>query len=163
MVSTAGLRLCRGIAVSSKWLLVGLFCLLVGRSAAAGEPPQEFSDTVGRATQPSRLSGLDEPLEMRVKRVRFEPSRLPGSGLVLAQPTSPAAPSRNWFSRHPVLVGVIAGVTVGTVAAATGDNKLFCPGGDESCVLHSAGLKVFGVGVFGAVGGLIGFLASIGK
>jgi hypothetical protein len=52
---------------------------------------------------------------------------------------------------------------VGAVAAATGDNKLFCPGGDESCVLHSPGLKVFAVGVFGAVGGLVGFLASIGK
>jgi hypothetical protein len=100
---------------------------------------------------------------MRTKRVRFEPSRLPGSGLELAQPAGPAPPSRNWFSRNPVLVGVIAGATVGAVAAATGDNKLFCPGGDESCVLHSPGLKVFAVGVFGAVGGLVGFLASIGK
>ena len=149
--------------MSSKWVLVGLFCLLAGRSTAAGEPPQGFSDIVGRATQPSRLRGLGEPMEMRVKRVRFEPSRLPGSGLELAQPTSPAPPSRNWFSRHPVLVGVIAGATVGTVAAAVGDNTLFCHGGDERCVLHSPGLKLFAVGVLGAAGGLVGFLASLGR
>ena len=52
-------------------------------------------------------------------------------------------------------MGVIAGATVGAVAVATRHNKLFCPGGDESRVLHSPGLKVIGVGVFGAVGGLV--------
>ena len=71
--------------MTSRWVLVGLFCLLAGRSTAAGEPPQGFSDIVGRATQPSRLRGLGEPMGMRVKSVRFEPSRLPGSGFELAQ------------------------------------------------------------------------------
>ncbi len=102
-------------------------------------------------------------MEMRVKRMYFEPSRLPASGLELAQPASPAPPSRNWVSRHPVLVGVIAGATVGAVAAAVGDNELFCHGGDERCILHTPNLKLLAISVSGAAGGLVGFLASLGR
>lgn len=145
-----------------KWVLVGLFCLLSARSSAAGEPAPAFSDIFERATRPARLRGLGEPMDTSVMKVRPEPSRLPGSGFGLAQQVNPTPQSRNWFLRHSVLVGAIAGATVGTVAAATGNNTLFCPYGDEQCVLHSPRLKVIGVGVFGALGGLAGYLVGIG-
>ena len=59
-------------------------------------------------------------------------------------------------------MGVVAGATVGAVAATAGNNRLFCPVSDESCVLYSPGLKVVGVGVFAALGGLAGYLVGIG-
>ncbi len=150
------------VAVRSKWVLVGLFCLLSARSSAAGEPAQAVSDIVERATRPARLRGLGEPMDTSVKKAPSEPSRLPGSAAGLAQPVTPTPQARSWFLRHSVLVGVIAGATVGTVAAATGNNTLFCPYGDERCVLHSPRLKVIGVGVFAALGGLAGYFVGLG-
>jgi hypothetical protein len=152
----------QGVAVRLKWLLVGLFCLLSARSTAAGEPQQGFSDVVERATRPSRLKGLGEPINTSVKRVRSEPSRLPDLGFDLAQPVNPPPTSRHWFLRNSVLVGIIAGATVGGVSAIAGDNNLFCRGGsDESCALYSPGLKVIGVGVFAALGGVAGYLVGV--
>lgn len=139
-----------------------MFCLLSARPTAADEPPHGFSDIVERATRPSRLRGLGEPMDTSVKRAPPEPSRLPGSAADLAQPVNSTPQSRNWFLRHSVLVGIVAGATVGAVAATTGDNRLFCPVSDEACVLYSPGLKVIGVGVFAALGGLAGYLVGIG-
>ena len=150
------------VAARSKWFLVGLLCLLSARSSAAGEPAQGHSDIVERATRPARLRGLAEPMDTSVKKGRSEPSRLSGSAADLAQPVNPTPQSRNWILKHSVLVGAMAGATVGAVAAITADNRLFCPGSDESCVLHSPGLKVIGVGVFAGLGGLAGYLVSIG-
>lgn len=147
--------------MGSKWLLVGLFCLLPARSTAAGEPPHGLSDLVERATRPSRLRGVGEPLYLSVGRGRSEPSRLPDWGLDLAQPATSAPQQRHWLLRNAVLVGVIAGAAVGGVSALAGDNHLFCQGGsDESCVLYSPGRKVFGVGVFAALGGVAGYLVG---
>jgi hypothetical protein len=148
--------------VRSTWVWVVLSCLLSARSSVAREPAQAFSDIVERATRPARLRGLGEPMDTSVKRAPPEPSRLPGSAADLAQPVTPAPQSRNWFLRHSVLVGAIAGATVGAVAATTGNNTLFCPVSDESCVLYSPGLKVIGVGVFAALGGLAGYFVGLG-
>lgn len=150
------------VAVKSTWVLVGLFCLLSARASAAGEPAQAFSDIVERATRPAKLRGLGEPMDTSVKKAPSEPSRLLGPVADLAQPVIPALQSRSWFLRHSVLVGVIAGATVGAVAATTGNNRLFCPVSDESCVLYSPGLKVIGVGVFAALGGLAGYFVGLG-
>jgi hypothetical protein len=151
--------------VRTKWVLAvlaGLFCLLSVRSSAAGEPARPFSDIVERATRPATLRGLGEPLSTGVTRAPAEPRRRPGTVAGRAQPVSPAPQSRSWLSRHSALVGAVAGATVGTVAASTGDNRLFCPYGDESCLLHSPRLKVIGVGAFAALGGLVGYLVGFG-
>jgi hypothetical protein len=150
------------VAVGSKWLLVGLVCLLSARSTAAGEPQQGFSDLVDRATRPSRLRGVGEPIHTGVERVRSEPSPRPAAGVDLAQPAQPAPQSRHWLLRNAVLAGVVAGATVGGVYAIAGDNHLFCRGGsDESCVLYSPGRKAIGVGVFAALGGVAGYLVGV--
>lgn len=101
-------------------------------------------------------------MDTSVEKASSEPIRLRVTVADLAQPVNPAPQSRSWFLRHSTLVGVLAGATVGAVAATAGDNSLFCPGGDESCVLHSPGLKIAGVGVFAALGGLAGYLVGLG-
>lgn len=143
-----------------KWVAVGLICLLSARPSAAGQAWQVSADVVEKARRPSILKGIGSALDTSSEELRPVSSR--GAAAGIGQPTTVVPQSRSWFLRHSVLVGVVSGVVVGAVAATAGDNKLFCRGNDESCVLHSPGLKLVGVGVFGAIGGLAGYLVGLG-
>lgn len=146
----------------SKWVAVCVICLLSARPSAAGEPPHAMSGLIERAARPAGLKGIGEASGTSALDAHSEPRRLSGRVAILAQPANSAPASRSWFLRHSVLVGVVAGAAVGVLGATTGDNRLFCPGSDESCVLHSGGLKVVGVGIIAGLGGVAGYLVGLG-
>ena len=141
---------------------VCVVCLLSASPSAAGEPPHPMSALFERAARPAELKGIGDASSTGALDVPVEPRRVLDPVGVLAQPANPAPTSRSWFLRHSVLVGVVAGAAVGVLGATAGDNRLFCPGSDESCVLHSGGLKVVGVGIIAGLGGVAGYLVGLG-
>lgn len=146
----------------TKWVAVSVICLLSARPSAAGEPPHAVTALFERAARPAALKGIGEASSTDALDARYEPRRVLDAVAVFAQPANSAPASRSWFLRHSVLVGVVAGAAVGLLGATAGDNRLFCPGSDESCVLHSGGLKVVGVGTLAALGGVAGYLVGLG-